>query len=62
MRCPECGGNTTVLETRTLFSEEIRRRRICRDCGYRFTTIETIWRKQEDKPEQLKEGGKDENA
>jgi hypothetical protein len=54
MRCPVCHGQTTVLETRRPRSEaggredfqptdfDLRRRRECSDCGYRFTTYEAI--------------------
>src|SRR5665811_1921891 len=44
MRCPYCGsGNTQVKDSRP--SEDnttIRRRRICADCGGRFTTFERV--------------------
>lgn len=44
MRCPYCGGeNTQVKDSRP--SEDhtaIRRRRVCPDCGGRFTTFERI--------------------
>ena len=44
MRCPYCGSTTTqVKDSRhTEDHSAIRRRRICSDCGGRFTTFERI--------------------
>lgn len=42
MTCTECGQRTTVTETRVRKDGSLRRRRKCPDCGYRFTTIESI--------------------
>ncbi|SEP99104.1 transcriptional repressor NrdR [Faunimonas pinastri] len=44
MRCPYCGAdNTQVKDSRpTEDSASIRRRRICVDCGGRFTTFERV--------------------
>ena len=44
MRCPYCGSlETQVKDSRpTEDSSSIRRRRICPDCGGRFTTF-TVW-------------------
>ncbi len=44
MRCPYCGSlNTQVKDSRpTDDSAAIRRRRICSDCGGRFTTFERV--------------------
>jgi transcriptional repressor NrdR len=44
MRCPYCGNdNTQVKDSRpTEDSSAIRRRRICPDCGGRFTTFERV--------------------
>ena len=44
MRCPYCGGlDTQVKDSRpTDDSSSIRRRRICPDCGGRFTTFERV--------------------
>ncbi|MCZ6722122.1 MAG: transcriptional regulator NrdR [Alphaproteobacteria bacterium] len=44
MRCPFCGGNDTqVKDSRpTEDSTAIRRRRLCPDCGARFTTFERV--------------------
>lgn len=42
MHCPKCGSNNThVVDSRMQEqSNSIKRRRECRDCGYRFTTFE----------------------
>lgn len=43
MRCPSCGDEATrVVDTRDSGDEEIRRRRECEECGFRFTTRERI--------------------
>lgn len=44
MRCPYCAGdNTQVKDSRpTEESAAIRRRRVCPDCGARFTTFERV--------------------
>ena len=44
MRCPYCGGlETQVKDSRpTEDSASIRRRRVCPDCGGRFTTFERV--------------------
>jgi transcriptional repressor NrdR len=44
MRCPYCGGEETqVKDSRpSEDSTAIRRRRICADCGGRFTTFERV--------------------
>lgn len=43
MICPECGENTEVIDSRKrLAGMTVRRRRRCKDCGYRFSTIEAI--------------------
>jgi transcriptional repressor NrdR len=44
MRCPYCAGeNTQVKDSRpTEENAAIRRRRVCPDCGGRFTTFERI--------------------
>lgn len=40
MKCPYCGGgDTRVIDTRSA-RDAIRRRRVCQDCGQRFTTYE----------------------
>ncbi|MGD9805817.1 MAG: transcriptional regulator NrdR [Hyphomicrobiaceae bacterium] len=44
MRCPYCSGeNTQVKDSRpTEENTSIRRRRVCPDCGGRFTTFERV--------------------
>lgn len=44
MRCPYCGKDgTRVIDSRPVEeNNSIRRRRICDECGRRFTTYETI--------------------
>lgn len=50
MKCPFCSSdNTRVIDSRPADdNSSIRRRRLCDDCGKRFTTYEkvetTIWR------------------
>ena len=39
MTCPQCGGETTVFDSRKM-CESVWRRRKCRECGYRFSTTE----------------------
>lgn len=39
MLCPVCGGKTAVINSRPA-EDEITRRRECRNCGHRFTTVE----------------------
>ena len=47
MNCPKCGSfHDKVLESRSnKEGTSIRRRRMCCDCGYRFTSYEHIERK-----------------
>ncbi|HCW22457.1 MAG TPA: transcriptional regulator NrdR [Lachnospiraceae bacterium] len=44
MKCPYCGSeNTRVVDSRSVDeNNSIRRRRICDDCGRRFTTYERV--------------------
>lgn len=43
MKCPNCDGDTQVSETRQAEDKhQVRRRRICQKCGYRFTTLEQL--------------------
>src|ERR1700758_1934752 len=44
MRCPYCGGLDTQVKDSwpTEDSSSIRRRRVCPDCGGRFTTFERV--------------------
>src|SRR5436190_14761390 len=46
MRCPKCGfRDDKVIDSRqSRDSSSIRRRRVCLQCGYRFTTYEQIER------------------
>ena len=45
MQCPKCKSDTNVVDSRPS-GEEVRRRRQCAKCGYRFTTYEiTLTRK-----------------
>lgn len=48
MRCNECHyADTKVIESRDVTdSQAIRRRRVCLQCGYRFTTYERVERPQ----------------
>ena len=39
MICPDCKGSTKVIDT-DKGEASIRRRRECKDCGFRFTTYE----------------------
>lgn len=48
MKCPKCKGyRDHVVDTRPRGSDEIKRRRECYECGYRWNTIETY--KEENK-------------
>lgn len=40
MKCHLCAGETTVVETRKLEKNVMKRRRACQSCGNRFTTLE----------------------
>lgn len=56
MNCPECGGKTTVMESRKRSGGSIKqRRRKCIKCGMRFTTRETIWKSNRKKTDERKE-------
>ena len=39
MNCPTCGGQTRVYDS-TAQADNIKRRRKCLTCDYRFTTVE----------------------
>ena len=41
-RCPKCGGDSTVIDTRERLNSDIRRRRKCLSCGYRWSTVERM--------------------
>jgi len=40
MKCPKCGSETKVKDSRRPIDAEIHRRRECTSCGHRFSTIE----------------------
>ena len=41
MNCPKCKSSTKVIDSRENYNgKEIRRRRQCESCGYKFTTYE----------------------
>lgn len=43
MTCPSCGGDTSVVDTVHYDSDNrVWRRRVCEDCGERFSTDERI--------------------
>ena len=39
MTCPVCDSDTKVIDTRC-HDDSVYRRRMCKECGYRFNTIE----------------------
>ena len=40
MKCPVCGADTEIVNTRSVDVDCIRRRRECVECKYRFSTLE----------------------
>ena len=42
MICPKCGGRAVVVDSRTYPTGEVRRRRECRRCAFRFSTLEAV--------------------
>jgi transcriptional repressor NrdR len=42
MRCPYCGSPDTQVKDSRPTDDAIRRRRVCPDCGGRFTTFERV--------------------
>ena len=40
MRCPLCLNGTKVIDSRLTLANQVRRRRSCKSCLYRFTTSE----------------------
>ena len=42
MTCPECNGQTKVVDSREPDAQKVRRRRECLVCGYRFNTLEVV--------------------
>jgi hypothetical protein len=46
MKCPKCKADTSVKDSRDHkldHNETTRRRRRCKKCGHRFSTIEILW-------------------
>ena len=46
MKCPKCKGSTFVKDSRDYVYQNIettRRRRRCRKCGHRYSTVEIVW-------------------
>ena len=39
-RCPKCGADSTVVDTRERLNSDIRRRRKCKKCGHTWRTVE----------------------
>ena len=39
MNCPNCGGETHVVDSRSDY-DFVKRRRECNDCKHRFNTVE----------------------
>jgi len=45
MPCPACQHESTaVIDSRCAENGQIRRRRCCVACNYRFTTYESVWK------------------
>lgn len=40
MKCPKCGGKARTIDTRPKPDNTNWRRKQCRECGYRFSTVE----------------------
>lgn len=40
MVCPKCSGGSTICKDSRYKDGTVYRRRMCQDCGWRFTTIE----------------------
>ena len=55
MDCPNCAGNTRVIDSRGTDDGAIRRRRECQECEFRFTTFE---RSAELEPSVIKRDGR----
>lgn len=46
MKCPKCKADTSVKDSRDHkldHNETTRRRRRCKKCGHRFSTVEILW-------------------
>jgi len=46
MNCPACGNSTRIIDSRKA-ARRVRRRRECKECGQRFTTLEMPQREAE---------------
>lgn len=42
MTCPKCGNKAIVIDSRAYETGEVRRRRKCLRCGFRFSTLEAV--------------------
>ena len=40
--CPKCLGKTMVIQTRENIKGETKRRRLCIECKFRYSTIELL--------------------
>lgn len=45
--CPKCKTRTDVYDSRITVLGQLRRKRICRKCGWRFATLEVIDKQNE---------------
>ena len=55
-KCPKCGEiDVGITEARDTPVNRVRRRRVCRKCGYRFTTYEVYIPDGDDPREHWKE-------
>lgn len=44
MNCPKCGAEgTRIIDTRIMAEFRTYRRHKCRECAYRFTTVEQLY-------------------
>ena len=60
--CPKCGSSKSlVYDSRKRKYFNVVRRRECKDCGFRYTTVETLYGYEfvKDTPEKQQEKGKD---
>lgn len=58
MICPECKSRTRIIDSRPT-NKDVRRRRKCRECGHRFSTIEIRFDEIEAQLEKFKQIGKE---
>lgn len=42
MNCPKCKTDTKIINSRPSVNDSIRRRHVCPNCNYRFSTKEII--------------------